>query len=126
MLIRILYIAGVGLFAVFAPTVLAAKGQRFFLIFALAAGLLATLVAAPSAFLSLGLVLDQPRQALGGLLAALLGFGLPVYGSYGATQILAALDSSARAQNLVSVVVAALLIPVALPLAFALNLFFAG
>ena len=126
MLTRILYIAGVGLFAVFAPSLLAARGQRFFLIFSLAGGLLATLVAAPSAFFNLGLVLDQPRQAVGGLLAALLGFGLPVCGSYAATQILAALGSSTRMQNLGSVVSAALLIPVALPLAFALTVLFAG
>lgn len=118
---RILYIASVGLFAVFAPSIAASKNRRFFAVFALISGLLAAMLAAPSAFFDFGLLGRQPGAAIGGMLGALLGFGLPVWGTAVTAMVLLALDTSTRVQHLGAVVAAALLIPIALPLAFALT-----
>jgi hypothetical protein len=121
MLWRILYIASVGLFAVFAPSIVTSKSRRFFAVFALISGLLAAVLAAPSAFFNFGLFGPQPVEAIGGMLGALLGFGLPVWGTAVTAMALRALDTSPRVQHLGAVVAAALLIPIALPLAFALT-----
>ena len=123
MFLRILYITGAGLFAVFAPSVLAVKGQKFFLLFSLVAGLLAAAVAAPSAFFNLARLFEQPGETIGGMLGALLGFGLPIWGTYAATRILVAFGASKRMQHLGAVITAALLIPIALPVAFMLTVY---
>jgi hypothetical protein len=121
MLWRILYIASVGLFAVFAPSILSVRGRKFFVLLALIGGLLAAVVAAPGAFLDFGLISQHPGQAAGGMLAALLGFGLPFWGTGAITLALEAFNASSRIRQLGAIITAALLIPVALPLAFALT-----